>query len=102
MITIGALLLSISSVYALTAEDYYNSGMINVKYNNLTQAIADFDMAIEIRPDYATAYYARAVALYDKKEYDKALSDAKKTEKLGITVDPGFMTALENPPGKGK
>jgi tetratricopeptide (TPR) repeat protein len=102
LIIIGALLFSIPLVYAQTAEDYYNSGMASVKKNNFPQAIADFNMAIEIRPDYATAYYARAYAYYDNKEYAKALADARKTEKLGITVDPDFMTTLQKPPDKGK
>lgn len=88
--------------HAETVEDYYNSAISNMKRNNFTQAIADFNVAIEIRPDYATAYYGRAYAYYGKKEYDKALADVHKTEKLGITVDPDFISELEKDADKNK
>ena len=98
----GIILLNTFSVHAQTAEDYYNNGIANVQKNNFKQAVSDFSTAIEIRTNYATAYYARAYAYYDMNEYTEALADVQETEKLGIPVDSDFKKALENPPATDK
>ena len=39
------------------------------------RAIADFDQAIQLKPDYADAYYNRGIAYHDKGDYDRAIAD---------------------------
>ena len=56
LVLIGVSFLCISSVYAETAEEYYNSGVAYGNQGNFTQAISNFKKAIEINPNYAEAY----------------------------------------------
>ena len=59
------------------------------------QAIADFDKAIELNPQYAQAYSGRAKANYNKQEYVKAWEDVHKAEELGDSLNPDFITMLK-------
>jgi tetratricopeptide (TPR) repeat protein len=42
---------------------------------DLDRAVADYDEAIHIKPDYVAAFYNRALALADKHQYEKAIAD---------------------------
>ena len=44
------------------AETYYNRGLAHSKKGELELAIADYTKAIELKPDYADAYYRRSKA----------------------------------------
>lgn len=102
LVLIGVLFLSISSVYAETAEEYVRSGRIHGLRGNFTQAISDFTKAIEINPNYADAYYFRAV-LYNKlKDYDKAWQDVHKAEDLGYKFDFQLLEDLKKASGRDK
>lgn len=39
------------------------------------EAISDYDMAIDLDPDYADSYYRRGLAKYDDEQYGSAISD---------------------------
>jgi tetratricopeptide (TPR) repeat protein len=62
---------------------------------NLSQAILDYDNAIQIDPDYAIAYGNRAAAYFFKKEYDKAWEDVRKAESLGHKINPDLARGLK-------
>jgi len=47
-----------------------------------------FSQAIKNNPDYAGAYYNRAVAYYYKKEFDSSWQDIHKAHDLGMKDDP--------------
>lgn len=51
---------------------------------DLDRAVADYDQAILIKPDYVAAFYNRGLALADKKQYAKAISDFTAV----LRVDP--------------
>ena len=56
------------------------------------KAIADFNRAIRLNPNYALAYYKRGNAWRDKKQYDKALADYTEA----IRLDPKDADAANN------
>jgi len=61
----------------------------------LDAALRDFNQAIILNPDYAMAYFNRAVAHYHLKEYDEAWKDVRTCEKLGGRPTPDFLKALD-------
>jgi len=64
------------------------------------QAIAELTKAIEINPKDAEVYTNRAVAYYNKREYDKAWEDVRKAESLGLEVDPELLKAVRQASGR--
>jgi tetratricopeptide (TPR) repeat protein len=56
------------------------------------KAIADYTQAIQIDPNFATAYYNRASAYGMKTEYDKAIADYTRA----IELNPGITGAYNN------
>ena len=58
-VLIGVLFLSVSSVCAETAEEYYNRGNSFEKQGNLAQAISYYTNSIRLYSKYAKAYYNR-------------------------------------------
>ena len=80
LVLIGVSFLGIPSVFAETAEEYFNHGSDCRKQGNITQAITDFTKCIEINSNYAGAYANRANAYYLKK----------------IIAKPGMMCIRQN------
>jgi tetratricopeptide (TPR) repeat protein len=56
------------------ANAYFNRGNVHYKLKELDKAIADFDSCIGLSPRHSLAIIDRAVALYDKKQYDSAIA----------------------------
>ncbi len=56
------------------------------------KAISDYNKAIELNPNFDTAYNNRGFAYDEKGEYDKAISDYNKA----IEINPNFDTAYNN------
>ena len=73
---------------------YISRGEIKVDYEKYKEAIADCDSAIELRKDYALAYYNRGVAKWKSKEYstEEAIADYDRAIKL----KPDFADAFYN------
>ncbi|TBR15868.1 tetratricopeptide repeat protein, partial [bacterium] len=71
------------STFAETAKEYTQG------YNYLDEAISEFTRAIENSPNYAGAYYNRAVAYIHKGNYDQAISDCTKA----IELKPNYAEA---------
>jgi len=107
-VLIGVLFLSISSVYAETAEEYLKRGDIDIGQGNFSQAISDYTKAIEINPSYAEAYHNRASAYLSKKDFANATADIIRANKLGDKGDYQFpetlreTTEAENNSGNSK
>ncbi|UCB48645.1 MAG: tetratricopeptide repeat protein [Deltaproteobacteria bacterium] len=64
---------------------YHNRGQ-------LSKAIAEYNKAIEINPEYAPAYNNRGFAYIGKGQYDQAISDFNKA----IEINPEFAMAYNN------
>ncbi len=62
---------------------YNNRGLICAWWNQYEKAIADYNRAIELKPDFSLYYTNRAVAYYRLKQYDKVLEDCAKAIELG-------------------
>lgn len=66
----------------LAPEQYFGRGVALQKDHRVDEALADFDKAIQLKPEYAEAYTSRAAiflgrALYtqDPADYDRAIAD---------------------------
>jgi len=71
---------------------YNNRGIVYDDLKEYDKAMADYNKANEINPQYAMAYNNRGSVYYDLKEYDKAIKDYNKA--LGI--DPKHPYASNN------
>lgn len=52
-------------------------------------AVQDYDRAIQLKPDYAEAFYGRGLVYYAKKEFDSAIQDYSQA----IQLKPGYTEA---------
>lgn len=68
------------------AEKYFNSGVENSKNGEIELAIEDYTQAIELKPDYAEAYYNRGGAWLRLGEWEKARSDLEIARKMKMDV----------------
>ncbi len=66
-----------------TAQDYYNNGNAKAELQDYRGAIADYNKAIELKPDFAEAYINRGRAKYELKDLDGACLDLSKAGELG-------------------
>ena len=68
------------------------AAMLIVIKGDFDRAIADFNRAIELKPDYAEAYNNRGNAYSDKGDFDHAIADFSKA----IELKPDFPIAYNN------
>ncbi|MDJ0582208.1 tetratricopeptide repeat protein [Crocosphaera sp.] len=78
----------------LTAEEWFNSGYSKGESGDNQGAIADYNQAINLKPDYSLAYYNRGVDkdnLGDKQgaiaEYNKAAQLYSQQNKMDDYLD---------------
>jgi tetratricopeptide (TPR) repeat protein len=65
---------------------FRNTGLIE-------EAINSFNLAIEINPDFAAAYYNRGLALHQKREYEAAVRTTTRPSRLFRTTRRRTATA---------
>ena len=65
------------------AEDYINLGLAHSRKGKFELAIKDYSKAIELRPNYANAYYYRGGAFLRLGEREKAESDLTTARNMG-------------------
>ncbi len=77
------------SFTATTAQDFYDQGLRQVKNKDFEAAIQSFTEAIRRKPNFAEAYYQRALASYQPDErgeyegkYEQAIADLTQVIKL--------------------
>ncbi len=58
-----------------TAKDYFNRGTSESSSKNYDAAVADFDEAIRLNPNYGEAFGNRGAAKFDLQDFTGALSD---------------------------
>ena len=66
------------------ASAYNNRGLAYRDLGNYTAAIADYNSALKINPDYASAYNNRGNAYYDLENYTAAIADYTSAIKITI------------------
>ena len=64
-------------------EAYYYRGCAKVNAKKYDEAIADFEKAVELKPDYADAYFNLGRTYFIKNNEDKACENYKLAEKYG-------------------
>lgn len=76
-----------SAADAALAGSYYGRAVAHVRGKRYEEAIADYDKAIELQPNYAQAIEARAIAYVLKREFDKAILDYSRAIELLPAVE---------------
>jgi tetratricopeptide (TPR) repeat protein len=74
------------------AVKYLESGAEKAAAGELDAAIADYDRALEIEPNYVQALLNRGIAFHDLARYDDAIADADRA----LQVDPSSAFAHNN------
>lgn len=64
-------------------EAYYYRGCTKVNAKKYKEAVADFEKAVELKPDYADAYFSMGRAYFLLNEEDKACECYKLAAKYG-------------------
>ena len=74
------------------AEVYFKWGEEKYKLGDYENAIADYDMAVQLNPDHADAYNNRGNVKYKLKQYNAAIADYD----LAIRLNPNHADAYNN------
>lgn len=108
LVLTGVLFLGITSVYAESAEEYYNKGIVCYRQENSPRAISFFSKAIERNPNFSEAYYNRGVIYYNEGSrpkftlfFDKPLkinplSQAISDFTRAVEINPNYAQAYYN------
>ena len=75
-----------------TAEEFRARGWTFVENRDFARAIADFDQAIRLDPNFARAYRNRGFAHFNKGDYDRAIADYE----AALRIDPNHTLARGN------
>ena len=73
------------------AEAYYVRGTAYLDKDNYDRAIAEFDKAIQLEPDFADAYFMRGIAYLDKDNHDRAIVEFDKAIQLGLDYGEAYF-----------
>ncbi len=71
---------------------YFYRGLAYYYKKDYDHAIADYNQALKLDPNFAKAYYNRGLAYYYKKDYDRTIADYNQALKL----DPSSADAYYN------
>ncbi len=77
---------------SISAETYFSWGHAKYELGLYHAAIADYDMAIRLKPDDAVAYYNRGGAKYNLEQYAAAIADYD----MAIRLKPDDAAAYYN------
>ena len=75
-----------------TAEEYLRRGEDRAGKKDYDGAIADYNTALQLKPDYAEAYNDRGHAYYWKWSHDRAIADFTRA----IELRPNYPNAFNN------
>lgn len=64
-------------------EAWHLKGSCRITSGEFHESLEDFDKAIELKPDYAPAYYNRGMAWFYIGDQEKACEDWKMAESIG-------------------
>lgn len=78
------------------AETYYNRGLDHSRKGAYKLAVKSYTKAIELKPNYADAYYRRSKAWLHLGETEKAKADMKTASEIGINSTTALDETLRN------
>jgi tetratricopeptide (TPR) repeat protein len=64
------------------AEAYNNRGVAKMNLGDNQEAIADYNQAIKLKPDFAHAYYSRGLSYKNLNDNQNAINDFRQAAKL--------------------
>ena len=70
--------------FHLVHKYYFNRANICLAKNRISTAVLDYTYALNLKPDYGSAYANRGICLYKMGETEAACKDWKQAVKLGI------------------
>ena len=73
--TVGTAIPLLKGKQSISAETYLRWGIRKYEFGLYQSAIADYDKAIQLKPDYAEAYFNRGNAKYYLEQYTAAITD---------------------------
>ena len=68
-------------------DTYYSRGIVFMYLRNWDLAVADFDEALRLKPDFDIPHYNRGYAYANLRRYDKAIADLQKFLELRPGAD---------------
>ncbi len=68
------------------ANKYFNSGVEKSKKGDVYHAIEDYTKAIELKPDFAEAYYYRGGSWLRLREWERARLDLETARKMKMNT----------------
>jgi tetratricopeptide (TPR) repeat protein len=71
-----------SNMFAQTADEYYKKGLVEYEAGEISRALADYEQAIKLDPNFAEAYFQRGNARLVKEDYEGAIADYEQAIKL--------------------
>lgn len=86
------LTLNLTKTYSASAGIYSNRGLAYGKKNALDRAITDYNQALAINPNYASAYGNRGNAYQKKNALDRAITDYNQA----LAINPDDAMAYSN------
>jgi len=78
-----------SHYYEKASQKFFISGLSLLKDGQYSESIIKFTQAIELKEDFAEAYYNRGQAYIKENKFDNAVADFTKS----IEIDPEFKDA---------
>lgn len=82
------------------STDYYNLGLCYYNQNDLDSALLTWLSALAHGPNNAAVRRNMPVLYWERKEYDKAWEAVKECRRLGILLNPGFLSELRKDSGR--
>jgi tetratricopeptide (TPR) repeat protein len=67
---------------AESAETFFKHGTASLNKGNYERAITEYDLAIQVKPDYAEAYLQRGLAYYRNHRLVRAMDDLNRAAEL--------------------
>ena len=77
-------------------DKYYTRGLEHSRNGDHKLAIKNYTKAIELKPDYADAYYNRSKAWLHLGEEEKAKADMQTASSIGINSKTALDETLRN------
>jgi tetratricopeptide (TPR) repeat protein len=92
IVIIGLIIIAYFLYGSILSSQYYNEGQNSVKQRNYTEALASYDKAIAINPNYADAWNKRGLAL----SYLNRKTEAIESLDKALSLDPNDADAWSN------